>query len=84
MKRICLITFFVIVVFSSIKAEENQIISPDGKLVVTVYNENGSPVYNVSYNGKIFLEQSPLGLKTNVGDFSQGLTIGENDSYHKY
>ncbi len=78
MKSICLITCLVIFIFSFSKAEENQIISPNGKLVVTVSNENGSPVYNISYNGKLFLEKSPLGLNTNVGDFSQGLTIGEN------
>lgn len=58
-----------------VKAQENRIISPDGKLTVTVSAESGKPVYTISYNGKTFLEKSPLGLKTNVGDFSEGLTL---------
>ncbi|MBR4846219.1 MAG: glycoside hydrolase family 97 protein, partial [Bacteroidaceae bacterium] len=35
----------------------------------------GSPVYSVCYNGKQMLENSPLGIKTNVADFTQGLTL---------
>jgi hypothetical protein len=59
-------------------AEDKQIISPDGKLSVTIYAENGSPAYSIFYNGICFLERSPFGLKTDVGDFSQGLIIDEN------
>jgi hypothetical protein len=55
------------------KAQSKQVISPDGKLVVTVTLDNGSPAYNVVYNGVQFLNASPLGVKTNVGDFTQGL-----------
>ncbi|MGA0555674.1 glycoside hydrolase family 97 catalytic domain-containing protein [Larkinella sp. VNQ87] len=51
--------------------------SPDGKLVVTVSLESGKPAYTVSLNGKPFLNQSPLGLKTNVGDFTEGLEAGK-------
>ncbi|WP_347349843.1 glycoside hydrolase family 97 catalytic domain-containing protein [Flavobacterium sp. CSZ] len=49
--------------------------SPDGKLIVVLAVENNMPVYNVSYNGKKFLKNSPLGLKTNVGDFTTGLIL---------
>ncbi|WP_254448417.1 glycoside hydrolase family 97 N-terminal domain-containing protein [Spirosoma rhododendri] len=51
--------------------------SPDGKLVVTVSLETGKPTYSISLNGKPFLARSPLGLKTNVGDFSEGLAAGK-------
>src|SRR5512145_2895613 len=59
-------------------AQENKVASPNGKLLVTVVTENGKPAYSVVYNGKTFLEKSPLGLKTNVGDFSQGLVMTYN------
>ncbi|GEL11452.1 alpha-glucosidase [Flavobacterium glycines] len=46
--------------------------------MVSVAVNNGMPTYSVSYNAKTFLEQSPLGLKTNVGDFTSGLLLGDN------
>lgn len=49
--------------------------SPDGKLKVSVFVTNGKPFYSISYNEKTFLEKSPLGLKTNVGDFTTGLVL---------
>lgn len=57
--------------------------SPDQKLIVSVSLNNGMPVYNVSYNGKSFLENSPLGLKTNVGDFTSGLVLDANVNQNK-
>lgn len=56
---------------------QQAIASPDGKLTVNLVVNNGTPTYSVSYNGKLFLEPSPLGLKTNVGDFSTGLILGD-------
>ena len=51
-----------------------EVTGPDGKLkVVLDFPENGQPTYTVTYDGKNMLEASPLGLKTNVGDFSHGL-----------
>jgi hypothetical protein len=57
--------------------------SPDGKLNVTVSIANGKPVYNISYNQKTFLENSPLGVKTNVGDFTTGLNLKPNPIQNK-
>ncbi|MBK6286008.1 MAG: glycoside hydrolase family 97 protein [Draconibacterium sp.] len=59
-------------------AAEKQVASPDGKLVVSVSAENGVPTYSVTLNGKKFLQQSPLGLKTNIGDFTQGLSLRDS------
>ena len=56
-------------------AEDVKIYSPDSLLQVTVSENGGAPVYSVSYNGKLMLEDSPLGLKTNVADFTRGLTL---------
>ena len=57
--------------------------SPDGKLNVAVSIANGKPVYNISYNQKTFLENSPLGVKTNVGDFTTGLDLQPNPIQNK-
>lgn len=73
---------------SSASALEKQVPSPDGKLVVTVNDNGGKPAYQVSLDGKVFLLPSALGLNTNIGDFTQGMTITDasaveaiNESY---
>lgn len=51
---------------------------PDGKLLVSVdVTGDGEPVYGVSYDGKPFITSSPLGLVTNIGDFSRGLLLSD-------
>ncbi|WP_459640663.1 glycoside hydrolase family 97 N-terminal domain-containing protein, partial [Flavobacterium sp. CGRL2] len=57
--------------------------SPDGKLAVSISVNNGMPKYSVTYNEKTFIEKSPLGLKTNAGDYSSGLTLEKNSSQNK-
>ena len=54
-----------------------KITSPDGNLTVTVDNENGTPTYQISVGDVVFLEKSPLGLKLNFEDLTQGLTLKE-------
>ncbi|SFD92996.1 glycoside hydrolase family 97 N-terminal domain-containing protein, partial [Flavobacterium phragmitis] len=73
---LCLVSFFKLNAQSIIK-------SPDGKLAVSIALNNGMPQYSVTYNGKIFIEKSPLGLKTNVGDFSSGLILETNIRQNK-
>jgi hypothetical protein len=68
------IIFFCLFGFLSLNAQ-SVVKSPDGKLKVSVSISNGIPVYSISYNEKTFLENSPLGLKTNVGDFTTGLSL---------
>jgi hypothetical protein len=51
--------------------------SPDNKLRVSVSLENGKPAYQVLFNDELFIDKSPLGLKTNAGDFTEGLTVKE-------
>lgn len=51
--------------------------SPNGKVVVSVSDDGGKPVYSVVYDGGQFLNPSPLGLVTNIGDYTQGLSISK-------
>ena len=52
-----------------------QFSSPDGTVTVTVNDEGGKPTYQVSLNGVTVLEPSPLGLKANFADLTQGLKL---------
>ena len=54
-----------------------KITSPDGNLIVIVDNENGTPTYQIKVGDVVFLEKSPLGLKLNFEDLTQGLTLKE-------
>ena len=59
-----------------LKAQDVIVKGPDGNLQVAVTcTEAGKAVYSVSYKGKQMLENSPLGMNTNVGDFAQGLKL---------
>ena len=64
-----------IITVLSITAQEAMVSGPDGKLNVKVVLDNGSPFYSITYNDKVFLERSPLGLKTSIGDFSKQLKV---------
>ncbi|BEV02777.1 glycoside hydrolase family 97 protein [Chryseobacterium gambrini] len=59
-------------------AQVAEISSPDGKLKLNVFAENGKALYNLSFQGKIMLEKSPLGLITNESDFSENLKFVDN------
>lgn len=65
-------------VFGVADAATIQFSSPDKKLQVTVADDGGRPTYRVVCGETVFLEQSPLGLLTNIGDFSQGMTLQES------
>jgi len=62
------------------QAQDAAVSSPDGKLAASILFKNGLPLYEVKYNGKTILEESPLGFISNVGDFSQNMTFaGKNE-----
>jgi hypothetical protein len=56
---------------------ETTITSPDGNLKVDISVESGKPLYSVTFKGKSMLENSPIGLVTNEGDFSSEMTFVE-------
>jgi len=58
---------------SEVKAQVTEISSPDGKLKLNVFSEEGKALYSVTFQGKSMLEKSPLGLITNESDFSKNL-----------
>lgn len=58
----------------SLTAQDVTISGPDGHLRVTTEIKGGKLSYSVTYKEKTILENSPLGVITNVGDFSQQLT----------
>lgn len=76
MKKVFVLTL-VLLPFLRIVAEEKQVTSPDGRLVVSVSDDQGNPSYSVSYDGNVFIKPSPLGMKTNIGDFTKGLTLSD-------
>ena len=57
-----------------------RLTSPKGDIVVLVDVQEGKPTYEVSLGGVQFLKPSPLGLLTNIGDFTQGLTLAGSES----
>ena len=73
---LCLLVFFKVSAQTIVK-------SPDGKLKVSLVVSNGMPSYSIAYNEKTFLENSPLGLKTSVGDFTTGLVLKTDANQNK-
>lgn len=76
MYRISLLTISLLTAASAFGVA--SVAGPDGKLLVSVdVTGDGEPVYGVSYDGKPFITSSPLGLVTNIGDFSRGLLLSD-------
>ena len=71
------ILFFCVFVWVSTFAfgKESKLYGPDGKLCVIVSDEGGMPSYSVLYEGVTFLQKSPLGIETNLGDFTQQMAL---------
>lgn len=75
MKKFILGALVLASVWSSAWATEKSFTSPDGKLTVVVDDSNGAATYRVNLGATEFLGRSPLGLKTNMGDYTQDLTL---------
>ena len=56
-------------------ADDKTVSSPDGRLQVTIACNDGRATYSVSYDGTEVVKPSALGLVTNLGDFTRGLTM---------
>lgn len=59
----------------SFTSTSDSMTSPDGKTVVTVTDENSCPTYSVTRNGVDFILPSPLGVFTNIGDYSKNMLL---------
>ena len=75
MRKLLAISFMLLAL--TIQGKEINVTSPDGKLVVTIDDAQGLLTYRVSYMGKTMLNPSALGLKTDMSDFTRGLTFKE-------
>ena len=87
MKKLLITTMLTATCIFAVNAKELKVTSPDGRLVVMLNDNGGIPVYSATYDGNEAIKPSRLGLITNVGDFSSGLTFKKsseckvNDSY---
>lgn len=74
MKKIfpCLIALMIA---GTLFAQDLLVSGPDNQLKVKVFLKQGIPNYMVTYKDKPILEDSPLGLVTNISDLSKEMTL---------
>ena len=60
------------------QAKEVTVKSPSGNLEVAISDNAGKPTYRLTLDGKPMLTESALGLRTTIGDFTEGLTITDS------
>lgn len=77
MKKLIL-GFSMLVTCAALFAQEFTVSGPDKQLKVKVFVKQGVPTYAVTYKEKTILEDSPLGLITNIGDFSKEMALTEH------
>ena len=71
-----------LLVAMGVNAQVASVSSPDGRLKVNVDVKAGKPVYEVIYDGKQVLDESPLGFVADHGDFSQKVTFASKKEAH--
>lgn len=88
MKNIIVLCCFII--FSAAYSQNTMSVSsPNGDLTLKVLINDGTAFYSVTYKGGIVLEDSPLGLITNAGDFTTNMnfvsstTAKVEETYHQ-
>lgn len=69
----CIVALLILIP-NLLHAQNATINSPDNRLEVGVFMQDGQPYYKVAYGGETILEESPLGLYTNLIDYSKDLT----------
>ena len=75
MKKIILGMLALASVWSSAWATEKSFSSPDGKITVVVEDLNGIATYRVNLGAAEFIGSSPLGVNTNMGNYTTDLTL---------
>ena len=74
-KRIALIWLLLLCCFPIAFGMEKVIDSPDGKIHVSVSDTGGKASYQVRLGDVVYIERSPLGIRTNFEDLTQGLKL---------
>ena len=68
--------FLFLALCTSIVLQATETVSsPNRRLTVSVQVEQGVAQYSIQYDGQQMLMPSRLGLTSNIGDFTQGLTL---------
>jgi hypothetical protein len=80
LKKLLLVLLSLMMASAVYAQNPMSVLSPDGNLELKVSLSNGSPQYSVNYNGRTILENSPLGLLTNEGDFRSDMTFMESST----
>ncbi len=75
---VCLIG--ILTSYTSIAQQTETIKSPNEKIAVELQLEDGRIFYDVKYEEDQFLEESPLGLETSLGDLSKDLEYVSSDA----
>lgn len=73
MKSLFIITTTLFLFCLDLVSNSISVKSPDSNLEVKIENNEGQLFYSVFLNEKMFLEKSPLGLRSSIGDFSESL-----------
>ena len=73
-------SFLALLLTSSVLAWAGDVTvsSPNGQLVVTVSETDGNVTYAATLNGQPVITPSALGLKTNIGDFTELLSMADS------
>ena len=66
---------FLALCTSIVLQAKETVSSPNRRLTVSVQVEQGVAQYSIQYDGQQMLMPSRLGLISNIGDFTQGLTL---------
>jgi hypothetical protein len=70
-----ILLFITLLMALPLAARQESVSSPDGRLTVAVSDQGGTPSYQISYDGVSFLAPSPLGLNTNIGNYTEGMQL---------
>ena len=73
--RIQILYLFVLLVSFAISADNISVKSPDKKVVLNIKVDNGKAYYSIKYDNCDILLPSRLGIKTNVGDWIDNLSL---------
>ena len=60
---------------ASAYALDTKIVSPNGQIAVAITDEGGRPMYQVERSGQTVLMPSPLGVKLNFADLTEGVKM---------
>ena len=80
MKNVNQLALLLLLNACSVAAQDITVSGPDQRLQVAFdCQTDGGLAYSVVYDGKTMLENSPLGLETNMGSFVKGLKLERHE-----